>query len=111
MWAALVPWEEIARLRSLHAQELSGRQQTVAVGIGFALSNPRTAGRLGLSEHTVRHHAEEVCVRLGVQRREAVTLWFWLHGRCCFAQLFPAGGPPGRAVAFDAGFPPAPARE
>lgn len=53
---------------------LTHREAEVALFLAQGLPNMEIASRLGLSRHTVRHHAEWVFVKLGVHTRKALAL-------------------------------------
>jgi DNA-binding CsgD family transcriptional regulator len=51
---------------------LTDRQARVALMLAEGSSNARLAARLGVSEHTARHHTEQVLARLGLRSRAGV---------------------------------------
>jgi DNA-binding CsgD family transcriptional regulator len=52
--------------------DLTVRERQIARLITMGESAKRIAARLGISEHTVRHHTERVFTKLGVRSRAAV---------------------------------------
>lgn len=54
--------------------ELTPRQAEVALLMARGLSNREIAERLGISRHTVRHHAEWVFTKLEIHSRKALAL-------------------------------------
>jgi DNA-binding CsgD family transcriptional regulator len=53
---------------------LTRREADIAYRLAYGRSNREIAGELGLSPHTVRHHAEAVFLKLGVVSRKALAL-------------------------------------
>ena len=53
---------------------LTAREAEVALLLAEGLSNRRIATHLGLSPHTVRHHAERIFAKLGTHSRKALGL-------------------------------------
>ncbi len=64
-----VVWESTREPNTL----LTTREDEVARLLAIRLSNREIASRLGISEHTVRHHVERVLAKLGVDSRRRVT--------------------------------------
>jgi DNA-binding CsgD family transcriptional regulator len=52
--------------------QLTSRERQIARLITMGESAKRIAARLGISEHTVRHHTERIFAKLGVRSRAAV---------------------------------------
>jgi DNA-binding NarL/FixJ family response regulator len=57
------------------APDLTGREREVLVLIGAGLPNKRIAGRLGISEQTVKSHVTSIFQRIGVSDRTNAALW------------------------------------
>lgn len=68
--APLLPGE--AELRDRYG--LTPRQAEVAVILARGRSNREIAGRLGISPHTARHHAQRVLEKTGAESRKALAL-------------------------------------
>ncbi len=56
-------------------ERLTARERDVLDLLGEGLSNKAIAGRLGISERTVKAHLTSVFRRLGVQRRTQAAMW------------------------------------
>jgi len=69
------PKFENARERTRAQYNLTGREVEVTMLLAQRMSNREIALRLGLSEHTARHHTERILRKLGaVNRREVAKL-------------------------------------
>lgn len=68
MLTAALPTVEEIRAR----MGLTPRQAEVARLIARDLTSAEIAGRLGISVHTVRRHAERILPRLGVRSRKGI---------------------------------------
>lgn len=60
--------------RKLGGRSLSQRESEVFTLIGEGLTNKQIAGRLGLSDHTVRTHRKRIAAKLGTEGGE-MTRW------------------------------------
>lgn len=59
---------------------LAPRQRDVLRGIAFGLANKEIAGRLGLSEETVKGYVRDLYDRIGVRSRSAAVAWAARNG-------------------------------
>lgn len=59
---------------------LTAREAEIALCLANGLSNMAIAAQLGISQHTVRHHSENVFLKLGIHSRKALALTL-LDGR------------------------------
>ena len=64
--------QEVTPVPSLARLGLTRREAQVARLLARRASNPEIAEQLGISPHTVRHHAENVFSKLGVHSRRAI---------------------------------------
>ena len=64
--------QEVSPAPSLARLGLTRREPEVARLLAGRATNREIAERLGMSPHTVRHHAENVFAKLGVHSRRAV---------------------------------------
>jgi DNA-binding CsgD family transcriptional regulator len=53
---------------------LTRREADVACSLAYGRSDREIATELGLSTHTVRHHAEAIFIKTGVTSRKALAL-------------------------------------
>lgn len=59
---------------------LTGREREIIALLGEGLKNKQIAGRLFISEVTVRHHLTEIFARLGVAGRLDLLVYAYRHG-------------------------------
>jgi DNA-binding CsgD family transcriptional regulator len=53
---------------------LTRREADVAQRLAYGRSDREIAAELGLSRHTIRHHAESIFLKVGVTSRKALAL-------------------------------------
>jgi DNA-binding NarL/FixJ family response regulator len=56
-------------------EPLTAREVEIAQGVGRGLSSKRIASELGISEHTVRKHRENIGRKLGVRNAAELVAW------------------------------------
>jgi DNA-binding NarL/FixJ family response regulator len=61
------------------AETLTARERQIAVAVSAGESNREIAGRLGISEATVKHHVTAVYDKLGVSNRAELTAFALTH--------------------------------
>jgi DNA-binding CsgD family transcriptional regulator len=70
--AALPPFPERAHL--VERYRLTTRQADVALLLAQGMTNREIADRIGVSEHTARHHAQRVLEKVGTGTRKALAI-------------------------------------
>jgi DNA-binding NarL/FixJ family response regulator len=65
---------------ALERARLTEREAEVLRLVALALSNAEIAGRLVVSEATVKTHVNHLISKLGVDGRPALVAWAWRHG-------------------------------
>jgi DNA-binding NarL/FixJ family response regulator len=61
-------------------ENLTVREQDVALQIAVGQSNREIAAALNLSEHTVETHVSSILRKLDLASRTEVAVWLWKHG-------------------------------
>jgi len=69
----LVPLPEQQQPLDPRTQELTDREQEVALLLGRGLTNRRIAQVLSISEHTVANHVRKILKKLGLRSRAQVS--------------------------------------
>jgi len=59
---------------------LTGREHEVLALLAHGLDRAAVAGRLGISEHTVRNHTAAIYTKLGVSSAQEAVAWAWENG-------------------------------
>jgi DNA-binding NarL/FixJ family response regulator len=72
---ALLPATEPAAPAPAPPEVLSGREAEVLALVAKGLANKQVARSLGISEHTVKVHLNNVYRRIGVNDRTSAALW------------------------------------
>jgi DNA-binding NarL/FixJ family response regulator len=71
---------ERARKGAIPADRLSLRERQVIAGVASGESNKEIAGRLGLSEDTIKHHMTNIFDKLGVSNRAELAAYATSRG-------------------------------
>ena len=72
------------------AFSLSGREQEVALCVATGLKNKEIAGRLFLSEQTVKHHLSRIFHKTGAKDCFEVALWMVSQDQACVTERSPS---------------------